>query len=763
MAKKFKKDSEYINDILTKKRYLANYLTGYLGEPVDFVSPDRYGIGSNIRQNKEVINLKPYKDYIKINNEFEEARAFKDSIFKTHFNPNIRKGNIKINDIRNVPSTSKLSHMVNDSTIRDIVKGSIKRNINPNTALAIALQETGIRKVDPLHQNDTPDLIDGSDIFGINDNLDYLVKKTEYAKKLGKTKEADIIQAWNGYGIINEHLYGRKPPINMNRDPVYGNRIIALRDSAINTTPEIQSIIQEEMKNKKFALGGIDPVSLGTSVASAAINMYNAAEAKADKKTADSVARNLDIQQRFENDRLFMRDFNTSGSTTGYYKNGGSFRLNARKIGNISNFKPIAPDTFVVNGPSHDSGGVKLGNNEVEGNEVIKITPEGIKVLSDRDDYFGYSPADNAKANPSKFNEEFIKQEMVKPMGSNNTNKAVIGNIFPLTNKKFGDYKQYRIPDFNSTEVGKVFGNNGKISTINSNILEAGVLPTVTNMFNGKFVQNPTYDNTKRFGLGTKSDLWNPSTNGVTVSDLNNIPTISNTSTIGASDKSKSNFGEKLPYFIDNVANAITTGMTPKVMPPSMIPLVKLNSDIDVNPMITSIKGNERSTIKSLNNNISDSNVATALGIGVGNQATSAINDIRSKELNMENQIKNDEAKQNLTVNARNAEAITGFQDQNILRQSGINSAVNENFNNLSRDFIDIRDRKNMFDKDIKRMGILLATDTEGSLSELIKSGDFDEALFSKDFNTTLKHRLSPGNLKAFAERQAMYKMNRSK
>lgn len=169
------------------------------------------------------------------------------------------KGDIKINDIRNVASNRKMSHNINSETVRKLVKGSLEKGINPNTVLAMALQETGISNINPLHQvhidgqwmNEgyIPKTIEDADL--INKNINFLSDKIKYAEKLGKTQEADIIQAWNGYGKMPPGYYGRKDTIDMDKDPVYGNRIVALRDSAILTTPEIQNIIKEEQLNFK--------------------------------------------------------------------------------------------------------------------------------------------------------------------------------------------------------------------------------------------------------------------------------------------------------------------------------------------------------------------------------------------------------------------------------------------------------------------------------------------------------------------------------
>jgi hypothetical protein len=71
----------------------------------------------------------------------------------------------------------------------------------------------------------------------------FLKDKMDYGKKLGKKTEAELIQAWNGYGKITPKseyggnmYYGidvSKNPINMNKTPVYGDRIIDIRENVI--------------------------------------------------------------------------------------------------------------------------------------------------------------------------------------------------------------------------------------------------------------------------------------------------------------------------------------------------------------------------------------------------------------------------------------------------------------------------------------------------------------------------------------------------
>lgn len=185
-----------------------------------------------------------------------------------------KKKYLKINDTRKVDSvsgkevkdTNNMSTLADPDIVRQIIVGAKKRGIDPNTAISIAMQETGVGKMtdyknNPLHLNPPK----GAPIFEedtknrIEESLDFLKEKMKQGKARGKTDEASILQAWNGYGKFqamgdedgNQSLYGidlAKLPnktLDMNENPVYGKRIIDLRDNVIKQHPEIQSMIKD--------------------------------------------------------------------------------------------------------------------------------------------------------------------------------------------------------------------------------------------------------------------------------------------------------------------------------------------------------------------------------------------------------------------------------------------------------------------------------------------------------------------------------------
>jgi hypothetical protein len=202
-------------------------------------------------------------------------------------------GDLNIKDPRTVnqynepldPTKRKNPNNVNKQVVEDLVKGSYDRNLNPFTTLAIGLQETNLGTAkgvygeslnkNPLHYNGAKNFTGEN---SLNESLDFLKDKNNYAKNLGKTKEADKIQAWNGYGKMREaydltlytpeneqKFYGKSlknNPIDFNKTPVYGETVVNLRDSVIQQNPELVQIANKHApsENKRIVGGQSQPM-----------------------------------------------------------------------------------------------------------------------------------------------------------------------------------------------------------------------------------------------------------------------------------------------------------------------------------------------------------------------------------------------------------------------------------------------------------------------------------------------------------------------
>jgi hypothetical protein len=154
--------------------------------------------------------------------------------------------------------TNRMHSEVDQNLLRSLIVGAKAAKLDPYTVLAMSMQESNFDPENPMH-------IDFTQYKGIpeenliGNTMDILNDKIRIAKSKGKNTEADIIQAWNGYGkfsnandeIKGDRIYGinllEQPnkTLDMNTSPVYGKRILDLRDNVIKTHPEIQAMVKE--------------------------------------------------------------------------------------------------------------------------------------------------------------------------------------------------------------------------------------------------------------------------------------------------------------------------------------------------------------------------------------------------------------------------------------------------------------------------------------------------------------------------------------
>lgn len=177
----------------------------------------------------------------------------------------------KINPATGQPfkNAGSMSAKVNPDVVSAIARQALAKGVDPDTALAIALQETHMGNKNPEVGSAWSYFPDEgiADEYerGANSMVKAMMEKAAYAKQLGFDKKGEdfIWQAYNGYGKLKpmlstnkvENYYGvpvtRDRPLDMAKNPVYGKTIISLRDELIKKNPEIQALIKKEMTAKK--------------------------------------------------------------------------------------------------------------------------------------------------------------------------------------------------------------------------------------------------------------------------------------------------------------------------------------------------------------------------------------------------------------------------------------------------------------------------------------------------------------------------------
>jgi hypothetical protein len=167
-----------------------------------------------------------------------------------------------------VPTRDLVSGSYNKEVVENIVKYAKSSGVDPYTALAIGLQETGFGKTDA----NVGHVLFGD--FGKKhpyDFINFYKEKEKEAKKAGVKDEAKIIQYYNGLGVVRpstesgyhgfnmKSVYGVPIPkggISMKKNPLYGKQIIDLRDNVLKENEEIVKLVE-----KSYATGGIHNIS----------------------------------------------------------------------------------------------------------------------------------------------------------------------------------------------------------------------------------------------------------------------------------------------------------------------------------------------------------------------------------------------------------------------------------------------------------------------------------------------------------------------
>ena len=181
---------------------------------------------------------------------------------------------LKIKDTRKIDKvTGKKINSKNDfskdidyETTKKIITEAKKQGIDPYTALAISYQETGINKEHPFDLN--PDQYKSN--FGDpNLGVKSIVSQMQYAKQMQKkgvvpNTEDFLIQGYNGYGKIKRghrdlegstSIYGYNIPsegLDFKKNPLYGKRVLDIRDNILKTNPEIQKLVNDSKQTFKF-------------------------------------------------------------------------------------------------------------------------------------------------------------------------------------------------------------------------------------------------------------------------------------------------------------------------------------------------------------------------------------------------------------------------------------------------------------------------------------------------------------------------------
>jgi len=164
-----------------------------------------------------------------------------------------------------VHPSKRLGGLIDTVFATEIIQKAVKRGIDPYLALAIPHQESGGFNKEWMDNPymvpiKDPDELAKFEADRVGYALDYIKERMESAKRRGITDPATVIQAYNGLGKIDRgsffggaKAYGVDIPeegINMKENPLYGKRIIDIRDNILKTNPGIVKLVDEVGKIK---------------------------------------------------------------------------------------------------------------------------------------------------------------------------------------------------------------------------------------------------------------------------------------------------------------------------------------------------------------------------------------------------------------------------------------------------------------------------------------------------------------------------------
>ena len=136
-----------------------------------------------------------------------------------------------------------------------MARTAIENGIDPYRVIAQGLAETNLGFTDDNVGHVLDEELSDSPYSGM---VKAIQSKNALAKRLGKVKDEDIIQAYNGYGKLmpsteagyhgfkSKAFYGVPIPkegLDMNKNPLYGKHVLDIQKNVIQKSPKVQNIV----------------------------------------------------------------------------------------------------------------------------------------------------------------------------------------------------------------------------------------------------------------------------------------------------------------------------------------------------------------------------------------------------------------------------------------------------------------------------------------------------------------------------------------
>jgi hypothetical protein len=500
-----------------------------------------------------------------------------------------------------------------------------------------------------------------------------------------------------------------------------------------NTSAFVASAI-DPMSNIKTSTAYLKEGKLGKAALSAIPGIGGLMNRKRSRKERGKIqdAERLEQERQanqleYIEDKGFLNTFDSQGieGNTEYFQHGGQ-----------SNLRPVGGGNSVINGESHENGGVPIGGIEAEGGEVLtddgkiisnRVTADGVNSLAEEAIMISQTPAYKKLRGKLDKMIEPLKEGLAKEDKRKLRDRFTINTKHRNVEKLEGKIKAVNSldPVYALFEQQEALKEEGMVAsgeaTINDEQAMYGRALVNKNVYSteGRALVNKNnnlayggYMNKRRkkafFGQGASAVLGGEAIPGVTEGIGQVAPYLS--------------------YFVDNLAN--TKDNMPQVPEPIMDKYIPMKTKYDITAPLNEMKRNLSTTNRAIRNTASSSASARgAMAEGLAKTFDESNSLYTQKENQETNLINADRANAQGVANANVAKR-NNYNMLRMRREAKRRSERSENYANLSGDFQDIIQQTNQYGLDKDKIAILSkGYENSGATGKLMDTDWFMKAM----------------------------------
>lgn len=485
--------------------------------------------------------------------------------------------------------------------------------------------------------------------------------------------------------------------------------------------------VSESLANKNYGRAAMDLLGGGTIWNSINPDSYDKTFGSNDKinNEASKVIGDRKLRNNIALDNNTLSNYDTKGIYNAQiYKNGGLLKKKYLAGGEL---QPISNEAAIVNGPSHEQGGVDINSQEeVEGGEVVTVDGKVFSVRSGfaqkalaitqslrykayEAEKAGYEKEannianDTAKKGTAKRNYEklasfdALDKLFNEQMAFNEANglteensemkyggllkkKYLFGNEVDELGNPIMLGKNYSNTDWN-TETKKDWNIASNLDVNTYKTMDG--IDSSTQSYN-----NPSFKGGN--GLLQKTSYNSPlistNPNSTITPDVANTPVAKEKTGFDWKNVAGKVGGDNYGQYVDNAVNAYLTKNTPKIPNQAFTSPARLKTEVNITPQLTSMNNDFNSLSKNLDRS------TTGLGTSLSNKqaAFSSLikgkNALLSEKVNMETNLKNQSALNNQSVETQNNAIDYNNKFKQAERKGDIQSRISKNAANFSDD-----------------------------------------------------------------------------